>query len=83
MEKYTRDDRPRIYYARVSIGETQEEFAAHVGIHPVTLSRLETWGVMAPGKGVARKIGAVTGQSAGEVIHDYEAHIPALEAQAS
>lgn len=66
------EDKPRIYHARVAKGETQEEFAKHVGVHPVTLSKLESWGIMVPGKRVARKIGLITGQSAGEVIHDYE-----------
>lgn len=70
-EKASLEEKPRIYHARVALNLTQEEFAPRVGIHPVTLSKLENWGIT-PAKGVARKVGAITGQSAGEVIHDYE-----------
>jgi len=74
------DDKPRIYHARIAAGKTQEEFAPMVGVHPITLSKLETWGAIVPGKSVAKKVGVLTGQSAGQVIHDYETALDQQEA---
>lgn len=77
------DERPPLYHARMSRKDragkapTQGAFASEVGIHPVTLAKLEKYGVIVPGKKLAGLVGRILGRSPGEVIDDYQRHVGA------
>lgn len=83
--------RPAIYHARMSRKDpagkppSQTSFAAEIGIHPITLARLELYGRMVPGKRLAQKIAEVLSRTTGidvtpgEVIDEYQKHVGGAE----
>jgi transcriptional regulator with XRE-family HTH domain len=69
----TKEEKAHIHYVRKAARQTQAVFAAKIGIHLVTLSRLENFRII-PSPDLAETIGKVTNQSPGEVIDDYLKH---------
>lgn len=66
----TQETKAQIYYLRRAAKQTQTQYAEKIGVHPVTLSRLENFRIV-PSPDLAETIGKVTGQSPGAVIDDY------------
>ena len=82
-------ERPAIYHARQARKgrngkpPSQDEFAAKVGIHPITLSKAESYGRFIPGKKLAAILGKFLDRTPGEVIDDYARHAEPRKAVAS
>ena len=61
---------PRIKQWRETEGLTQEQAAERLGIHRVTLAKLETW-AKPVGWELAQKVAEATGQRVGDIIEEY------------
>jgi DNA-binding XRE family transcriptional regulator len=63
----------RIYHVRMAADLSQAEYADRIGVHPVTLSRLEN-GRIVPSHDLAAIIAKVTNRTPGQVIDEYLKH---------